>query len=206
MKNAAPIINHPSAVRMPSRLGWQVVALLIWTWWLGCWAPLVTLAIWEFGLYQLHLSLISAEGWRHFQHMITPYYPILALQCAVMLGWAGKEYIFSERRQRRQPTPAVDVAELANFGQLPQQRLAIWQGARNITAEHDDHGRLRQIHLPESKRLGMRYQGALATVPPTHPHAKLSPVVTPAKSRMLRQSEANRPIPAVVALAAVWST
>lgn len=205
MKKAAPIINRPSAISLPSRLGWQIIAVLVWTCWLNCWAPLLTLAVWEFGLYQLHLSLISANGFGHFQQMITPYLPILFLQGVVMLGWASKEHICYGRRQRRQPTPAVDVAELANFGQLPKQRLAYWQRARSITADHDDHGRLRQARLPELTRIGARYQGALASVATAHLHAHLSLVVTPAKKPPALKQNRRRIIPASVALATVWS-
>lgn len=202
MKTAAPIINRPSAVSLPSKLGWQVVAVLIWTVWLSCWTPLLTLAIWEFGLYRLQLSLISAHGFDHFQQMITPFFPILTGQCVILLGWAGKEHFFYGRRQRRQPTPAVDLAELACFGQLPEQRLALWQGARSITAEHDDHGRLRTARLPKATRVGSRYQGALAHLPSAHLHPHLSLVVVPAKApepKVRPAVQVTRPVVAVAA-------
>ena len=202
MKNAAPIINRPSAVSLPSKLGWQVVAVLIWTVWLSCWAPLLTLAIWEFGLYQLQLSLISAHGLNQFQQMITPFFPVLLGQCVLLFGWAGKEHLFYGRRQRRQPTPAVDLAELACFGQLPEQRLAIWQSARRITAEHDDHGRLHTVRLPKSARVGTRYQGVLANSPAALLHPHLSLVVVPAKASEPKVRPAFQVALPVVAVAA----
>ena len=205
MRKAAPIINRPFAVSLPSRLGWQVIAVLIWTCWLSCWAPLLTLAIWEFGLYQLDLSLISSGGFGNFQQMIAPFLPILVVQCIVMLGWTSKEKIFVGRRQRRKPTPAVDVAELANFSQLTRQRLAFWQGARSVTAEHDDHGRLRQARLSEIAQIGAPQHGTAVGVCAAPLHSHLSLVVTPAK-KSVHLTKINRTIPASVALAVVWST
>lgn len=192
MKIAAPIINRPNAASLPSRLGWQVVAVLIWTFWLSCWAPLLTLAVWEFGLYQLHLSLLSANTLGRLQQMTAPYLPILGLECAVLLGWAGKEYMFHGKRQRRQPTPAVDLAELASFGQLPEHGLAFWQATRSVTAEHDDHGRLRTARPQKSRLRGKQDRSALtagfAANQPSHSNL----VVSPAKICPHRKGASSR--------------
>ncbi len=181
MKKAAPIINRPTAVSLPSRLGWQVVAVLIWTFWLSCWAPLLTLAVWEFGLYQLHLSLISTNAFTHLQQMTAPYLPIIGLECAVLLIWAGKEYISHGGHQRRQPTPAVDLSELAGFGQLPEQGLAFWQAARSVTAEHDDHGRLRCARPQNMPLRGKPNRRALHAQSARQQTPHLSLVVSPTK-------------------------
>ena len=192
MKRTAPIINRPTAVSLPSRLGWQVVAVLIWTFWLSCWAPLLTLAVWEFGLYQLHLSLISANSLARLQQMTAPYVSILGLECAVLLGWAGKDYFSHGRRQRRQPTPAVDLAELAGFGQLPEQGLAFWQAARNVIAEHDDHGRLRSAR-PQKIYLGSKqHRVAITNALAANGSPHLSLVVAPAKVTSPHASASTR--------------
>ncbi len=191
MKIAAPIINRPAAASIPSRLSWQVVAVLIWTFWLGCWAPLLTLAIWEFGLYQLHLSLISVDMLARLQHITAPYLPVLGIECAVLLGWAGKESMFHGRRQRRQPTPAVDLAELASFGQIPEHGLAFWQAARSITAEHDDHGRLRTARPHKNRHLRVKQDhGVITTGVATNQLPRLNLVVSPAKDST-RQADAR---------------
>ena len=195
MKIIAPIINRPTAVSLPTRLGWQVVAVLIWTLWLSCLTPLLTLVVWEYGLYRLHLSLIPANTFARLQQMMAPYISILGLECAVMLLWACREYVSHGRRQRRQPTPAVDISELAGFGQLPEQGLAAWQAARSITAEHDDHGRLRSAH-PRRVRLRSKRElsSPIVSSAPSAPSqpAPLSLVVSPAKSALQPVCENSR--------------
>lgn len=191
MKRRAPIINRPSAVCLPSRLGWQVIAVLLWAIWLSCWAPLLTLAVWEFGLYQLQLSLIPAHTFERLQQMTTPYLPILGLECGLLLCWVSKEYLFHARRQRRQPTPAVDLAELAGYGQLSAQGLTFWQAARSLTAEHDEQGRLRSARpqkIPLRSKQD-RLAGVSKCAANKSPH--LSLVVSAAKSLPIREDTAN---------------
>ena len=187
----SPIINRPAAVCLPARLGWIVVATFFWTCWLTCWAPLLTLTIWELSLYQLHRSLLSTQNLSHLQHVIAPYGLILLIQFAAVLAWSTKEHLCYGRLQRRQQTIAVDVTELAHFGQVPVQGLGYWQKARSITAEHDDLGRLRNARKKLSRGSRHRYQGAAVVMA----QAQLSAANTidaPSIEPVLGQSKLNK--------------
>ena len=161
----SPIINRPTAVCLPTRLGWILIATFFWTCWLACWTPLLTLTIWELSLYQLHRSLLSTLNLSHLQHAVAPYGLIFLMQCAAVLVWITKEHLCYGRLQRRQQTVAVNTAELAQFGQVPLERLAYWQKARSITAEHNALGELRDARTKLSHSSHHRYQGAAVVTP-----------------------------------------
>ena len=140
MRTSAPIISRQALPGLPAQIGWRMLATLMWGIWLSCWGPLVTLAIWELGLYQINSAFVIANGFAQPQRIALPCLPIILAQSACLLGWAGKDYLLFGRLQRRSQAPAVDLTELARYGQVSQADLVRWQSARCVVAEHDDHG------------------------------------------------------------------
>lgn len=147
MKQRAPIINRPQATALPARIGWHVLATLMWGTWLGCWVPLLTFAIWEFGLYRINGSLTMPGGVMHLRDMSLSGLAIIAAQSAFLLGWAGKDYLRFGKLRRRQPALAADLFELAHYAQLSSSALAHWQLARCLIAQHDEQGRFDHAYL-----------------------------------------------------------
>lgn len=147
MKATAPIINYPAIPPMPVRIGWQVVAVLMWTLWLTCWVPLATFATWELGLFHLNHALLIAGSLRRLQECAMPFLIIIGLQSGSLLIWAGKEYFLFGRRQRRQKGDAASLEELARYSCLREVGLSTWQKAQCVVVEHDEHGRFQRARV-----------------------------------------------------------
>ena len=152
VKKTAPIINRTSAVSLSSRVGWQLVAATMWAIWISCWIPLVTLTIWEIGLFHVNAALLATNGLSQLRALILPYLSVLACQGGILLGWMLKDYARFNALARRSQMPAADLTELAHFSQIAEARLAQWQSARNVVAEHDEHGRLRHVKIRQMHR------------------------------------------------------
>jgi poly-beta-1,6-N-acetyl-D-glucosamine biosynthesis protein PgaD len=169
MKQRAPIINRPQAATRTTRMGWRVLATLMWGTWLACWVPLLTLGIWEFGLYRINGSLTMPDGVIHLRQMVVPGLAIIAAQSACLLGWAAKDYLRFGRLQRRQQALAADLIELAHYAQVSGSALAHWQLARCLIAEHDEQGRFdrARIYQPGTAAVATETPGTTILLPLT---------------------------------------
>ena len=168
LASRAPIICRPRAAPWPKRIGWQLICALLWATWLLCWMPLLTLAIWEFGLLRLHHTVAQSGGLHYLQQLLLQVCMLVAIQSVCLLGWAGKDCWRFGSGQRRRQSAAASVSELARFAQLPSAALAQWQRARCLVAEHDDTGQLfgaRARQLPHAAQAPRRYLPAPARVP-----------------------------------------
>lgn len=140
MNHLAPIINRPAAPPWPARIGWHMLAALLWTLWIGCWIPLVTLGIWQFGVVQLRDVLAATDSWAGLWRLAAPCIAIVVALGTLLLGWAMKETLLFQPLQRRRQSAPVNHAELAAHAGLSPAALAYWQGARRILCQHDDQG------------------------------------------------------------------
>ncbi|GAA4023264.1 poly-beta-1,6-N-acetyl-D-glucosamine biosynthesis protein PgaD [Actimicrobium antarcticum] len=143
MTQFAPIINHPMALALPARIGWGIVAALLWSLWLGCWSPLATVAIWQLGFVVMRDTVRATDSWSSLVQLVAPCLIAVAAQSVVLVGWAGREYVLFHGRQRRQQSGSVELSELAQYRKISPARLAAWQGARCLVAIHDVDGTFR---------------------------------------------------------------
>lgn len=134
------IIDHPSLVPLPSRLGWSCMTALFWAVWVYLWLPLLTLAAWSLGFYQVHNYFQWEKEIIELKRIIAQYSLVVAAFGGTLLLWALSEYVRFRNKHRRSASLPVSPQELAAHAAVLAEDIAAWQKLRSLVAYHDDQG------------------------------------------------------------------
>jgi poly-beta-1,6-N-acetyl-D-glucosamine biosynthesis protein PgaD len=141
------IIDQPASVPLSRRVGWGCVTLLCWALWIYLWMPLVTLAAWGLGFYQVY----SEFGWRaevmELKRLLALYLIIAAVFGSCLLSWALLEYARFRHKRRRTMPMRTEAPDLAAYTGLHAEDIAAWQKCRCLVAHHDEHGAVRDADI-----------------------------------------------------------
>lgn len=142
-RKACPmIIDHRSSVPLHHRLGWGCVTAAFWMVWIYLWMPLVTLAAWSFGFYQVHKYIQWEQQVIELRRLLSLYSVVAAAFGGALLLWAMSEYVRFRNKRRRRPSLPVLPDDLARHAGVLAKDIAAWQRLRCVLAYHDAHGGL----------------------------------------------------------------
>ena len=133
---------------MSQRIGWTFFTVFFWMVWLYLLLPLFTLFLWSLGL----ISYVRYFGWMSFLdlgqvlHTARVYGIVVLLLGGSLLLWARVEFMRFRDRSRRGVPVSVNNNEIAEYMQLPAEKIELWKGARRVVVRHDSHGNLDTAH------------------------------------------------------------
>ncbi|MGH8808384.1 MAG: poly-beta-1,6-N-acetyl-D-glucosamine biosynthesis protein PgaD [Noviherbaspirillum sp.] len=136
------IIDHPSLVPLPRRLGWGCVTILFWLTWIYLWMPFLTLAAWSFGFFQAYSHFQWEREVMELKRLLVLYSMVVAVFGGALLMWALLEYVRFRHKHRRSTAAPVLPQDIEEQFGLPAARIIAWQACRCVVAYHDDHGML----------------------------------------------------------------
>jgi len=137
------IINRPDLQTFQQKYGQGFLTVFFWILFFFFMRPLIGLVGWFFG-YQLFTDVMIVQGGYHaLLELLGIYFSIIVLMGLVLEGWSLYNLLRYGRRERRvhQPAPLSILEQARHFG-IDPEHLAIWQTARRLVLEHDDHGHL----------------------------------------------------------------
>ncbi len=134
------IIDHPSLVPLPRRLGWGLVTIVFWAVWVYLWVPFLTLAAWSFGFYQAYNHFHWEREVMELKRLLVLYAIIITIFGGALLLWATSEYLRFRFARRRSSSLPVPPQELAQYTGLSAEHLIECQRLRCVVAYHDEHG------------------------------------------------------------------
>lgn len=141
----SPLIERSDLQSPQQRVLYGALTLAFWTLWLYLWLPVLALLAWALGVQQAYKYMVVLDGYQQLFHLLGIYSLIILLLGGGLVLWASYSIFRFRGVERRSAHREITTSALAlHFGQLPE-RVAYWQGLKQIYVTHDQAGRIGRV-------------------------------------------------------------
>lgn len=145
------IIENPGLQTLRQRYAFAALTLIFWVIWFYLWMPVITLVAWLFGADRFYETMIAHSGMDLLVSLLGLYGLVILSMGTILGGWAWYNRLRVRGRDKRRSSTPIDAAGLdAFFGTRPEQS-SLARGARRVVIEHDEDGKIREIHAGHPK-------------------------------------------------------
>jgi biofilm PGA synthesis protein PgaD len=151
------IINSPSLIEAPVRLGLGLVTAGFWTAWLFFWRPVALVFSKMTGIPNPADLLVFGDGLRSFLQVLPWYLLVVLLMGTVLIGWANLNWVRFSNKERRSARPPVTPEAMAGHFGVTVEELAVHSRRNRIEISYDGTGKIRSIGS-SVQELEIKYQ------------------------------------------------
>ncbi len=141
-------IDRPDLQHWSERGFFGMIALAGLTLWFYLFVPILSLLAWWFGWYRFDQYII--QDYQHgFSENIAVMIVVVIMMGLLLLGWASYNILRFYDNERRHVMPDVQNSEVANFYELPTEKIAQAKAAKVSLLYYDRKGKIVNITFPE---------------------------------------------------------
>lgn len=139
------IIDQPHNISLLGRLVRLLITLFFWVCMFYLWQPLISIIAWKFKIKLFYEHIVILGGHASFENSMFIYFLIICFLGAVFLLWAKVNQWRFRGKDRRAALKLVTPEEIANFYNVPKEKIEDWQHYKNCTVYFDQQNQIRDV-------------------------------------------------------------
>lgn len=147
------IIDQPHNLSLLGRLVRMLITLFFWVCMFYLWQPLISIIAWEFEIKLFYEHIIILGGYASFADSMLTYFIIICLLGGALIFWAKTNQWRFRGKERRTALDLVTAEEIAEFYNVPKEKISDWQRLKNCTVYFDKENQIHDVVESQPEKL-----------------------------------------------------